>query len=153
MRKTAQARAISLNQAATDPNRRSDEPSKDGVDSNNGTTTSQVSSITATAAATQNGQSPAEAIAAVAAAAFPRQALELVDEVLQVLKTTFPLLILSLETMVDQLHQKFKPPQEDDIYRHICLLLQEAIQVCIANAALRKTLILVTELRCENEQC
>ncbi|XP_006460304.1 hypothetical protein AGABI2DRAFT_184795 [Agaricus bisporus var. bisporus H97] len=128
LRKTAQARAISLNQAIVDPNRRPDEPSKDGMDGNNGITTGQVSNTTTAAASTQNGQSPAEAIAAVAAAAFPRQALELVDEVLQVLKTTFPLLILSLETMVDQLHQKFKPPQEDDIYRHICLLLQEAIQ-------------------------
>lgn len=129
LRKTAQARAISLNQTIVDPNRRPDEPPKDGMDGNNGITTGQVSNTTTAAASTQNGQSPAEAIAAVAAAAFPRQALELVDEVLQVLKTTFPLLILSLETMVDQLHQKFKPPQEDDIYRHICLLLQEAIQV------------------------
>ncbi|KAF9453072.1 FAT-domain-containing protein [Macrolepiota fuliginosa MF-IS2] len=124
MRKAAQARAISLNQPIMDTTRRPDEPAKDSNENTNGAATAQ-GQTPANSATTpnQNGQTSAEA-----AAAFPRQASELVDEVLQVLKTTFPLLILSLETMVDQIHQKFKPPQEEDIYRHICLLLQEAIQ-------------------------
>ncbi|KAG6816156.1 hypothetical protein H0H87_008290 [Tephrocybe sp. NHM501043] len=38
----------------------------------------------------------------------PRQPAEHVDEILNVLKTSFPLLILSLETMVDQISHKFK---------------------------------------------
>jgi transformation/transcription domain-associated protein len=129
MRKAAQARAISLNQPILDPSRRPEEQTaKEGNEGTNSIATSQGQGPNAAAPSVQNGQTPADAAAAVAAS-FPRQASELVDEVLQVLKTTFPLLILSLETMVDQIHQKFKPPPEEDIYRHICLLLSEAIQV------------------------
>ncbi|KAJ3510077.1 hypothetical protein NLJ89_g4881 [Agrocybe chaxingu] len=58
----------------------------------------------------------------------PRHASEHVDEVLQLLKTTFPLLILSLETMVDQIQHKFKPSPEEDVYRNICMLLSDAVQ-------------------------
>jgi len=54
---------------------------------------------------------------------------EQLDEVLQTLKTTFPLLILSLETMVDQIQHKFKPAPEEDVYRTVCMLLTDAIQV------------------------
>lgn len=59
----------------------------------------------------------------------PRQPAEHVDEILNVLKTSFPLLILSLETMVDQISHKFKLTADEDIYRNICLLLQDAVQV------------------------
>lgn len=61
--------------------------------------------------------------------AYPRQAWEHVDEILQTLKTTFPLLILSLETIVDQIHHKFKPSPEEEVYRTICMLISDAIQV------------------------
>lgn len=60
---------------------------------------------------------------------YPRQAWEHVDEILQTLKTTFPLLILSLETMVDQIQHKFKPSPEEEVYRTICMLISDAIQV------------------------
>lgn len=60
-----------------------------------------------------------------------RQAWEHVDEVVQILKTAFPLLILSMETMVDQVLQRFKATPEEEIYRLICMLLQDAIQVGI----------------------
>jgi len=59
-----------------------------------------------------------------------RQAWEHVEEVVQILKTAFPLLILSMETMVDQILQRFKAPPEEEIYRLISMLLQDAIQVC-----------------------
>ncbi|KAG6890347.1 hypothetical protein C0992_002172 [Termitomyces sp. T32_za158] len=58
----------------------------------------------------------------------PRQPAEHVDEILNVLKTSFPLLILSLETMVEQISHKFKLTADEDIYRNICLLLQDAVQ-------------------------
>lgn len=61
-----------------------------------------------------------------------RQAWEHVDEVVQILKTAFPLLILSMETMVDQILQRFKATPEEEIYRFICMLLQDAIQACRA---------------------
>lgn len=60
---------------------------------------------------------------------FPRGAWEHVEEVMQVLKTTFPLLILSLETMVDQIQHKFKLSPEEEVYRNVCMLMQDAIQV------------------------
>jgi transformation/transcription domain-associated protein len=60
---------------------------------------------------------------------YPRQAWEHVDEILQTLKTNFPLLILSLETIVDQIQHKFKPSPEEEVYRTICMLISDAIQV------------------------
>jgi len=59
-----------------------------------------------------------------------RQSWEHVDEVVQILKTAFPLLILSMETMVDQILQRFKATPEEEIYRLICMLLLDAVQVC-----------------------
>ncbi|KAF9009027.1 hypothetical protein BDQ17DRAFT_1422200 [Cyathus striatus] len=59
---------------------------------------------------------------------YQRQAWDYVDEVLQVLKTTFPLLVLSLETMVDQIQHKFKLSQDEEVYRNVCMLLQDAVQ-------------------------
>ncbi|KAF9224621.1 FAT-domain-containing protein [Gyrodon lividus] len=56
------------------------------------------------------------------------QGLEHVDEVVGILKTTFPLLILRVETMVDQILQRFNAPPQDEIYQLICMLLQDAIQ-------------------------
>ncbi|KAG6831589.1 hypothetical protein H0H92_009062 [Tricholoma furcatifolium] len=58
----------------------------------------------------------------------PRQPSDHVDDILNVLKASFPLLILSLETMVDQISHKFKLAADEDIYRNICLLLQDAVQ-------------------------
>jgi transformation/transcription domain-associated protein len=58
-----------------------------------------------------------------------RQSWEHVDEVVQILKTAFPLLILSMETMVDQILQRFKATPEEEIYRLICMLLLDAVQV------------------------
>jgi len=130
MRKAAHARAVSLNQPVLDTARRSDEQvAKEGNDMNNIVTNTQTQgSSNATSTLNQSGQTSVDSAAAVTTA-LPRQVPESVDEVLQVLKTTFPLLILSLETMVDQIHQKFKPPPEEDIYRHIYLLLGDAISV------------------------
>ncbi|KAI6151887.1 hypothetical protein BKA82DRAFT_2906299 [Pisolithus tinctorius] len=57
-----------------------------------------------------------------------RHAWEHVEEVVQILKTAFPLLILTMETTVDQILQRFKATPEEEIYRLICMLLQDAIQ-------------------------
>ncbi|KAI9508927.1 FAT domain-containing protein, partial [Russula earlei] len=60
---------------------------------------------------------------------FPGQrSWEYVEEVVNMLKTAFPLLILSMETTVDQISHRFKATQEEEIYRLICMLLQEAMQ-------------------------
>jgi transformation/transcription domain-associated protein len=58
-----------------------------------------------------------------------RQAAEYVDEIVTILKTAFPLLILSLETMVDHINARFKATTDEEIYRLVCMLLQDATQV------------------------
>lgn len=58
-----------------------------------------------------------------------RQAWTYLDEVVQILKTAFPLLILSLETMVEQLNTRFKATPEEEAYRLMSMLLHDAIQV------------------------
>ncbi|KAJ3191208.1 hypothetical protein HK101_007980 [Irineochytrium annulatum] len=50
-----------------------------------------------------------------------RQPWEYVEEVMALLKTAFPLLALSMETMVDQMAQRLKPTTDEDIYRLIQL--------------------------------
>ena len=58
-----------------------------------------------------------------------RPGSEHIDEVVQILKTAFPLLILSMESMVEQLNSRFKSSQDENTYRFISMLLQEALQV------------------------
>jgi transformation/transcription domain-associated protein len=66
--------------------------------------------------------------------AYPiRQPWEYIEEVVQILKTANPLLIMSMETMFEQINHRFKATPEEDIYRLICMLLQDAIQVSIVN--------------------
>ncbi|TFY60353.1 hypothetical protein EVJ58_g5210 [Rhodofomes roseus] len=60
----------------------------------------------------------------------PRQSPDYVEEVVQILKTAFPLLILSMETMVDNISTRFRASSEEEIYRLTCILLQEAVHYC-----------------------
>lgn len=55
---------------------------------------------------------------------------EYVEEIGTILKTAYPLLALTLETMVDQFSNKFKATPEEEIYRFIFMLLQDGLQVC-----------------------
>ncbi|WAR58696.1 hypothetical protein PtB15_10B34 [Puccinia triticina] len=56
------------------------------------------------------------------------------DEIMSTLKTQFPLMALSMEMLVDQLYQRFKAPPEEDVYRLISALLQEALLFYIQRA-------------------
>ncbi|KAI0408138.1 FAT domain-containing protein [Xylaria palmicola] len=49
------------------------------------------------------------------------------EEIMSVLKTAFPLLALSMETMVDQTQKYFKCPPDEDAYRLIVALLNDAL--------------------------
>ncbi|GLB33849.1 putative PI3 PI4-kinase family protein [Lyophyllum shimeji] len=115
-------RAAQANAASADSARR------DAGDS----TTGEPTAAQAQVAATSSHPSAEASHPAVAPApdtpSPPRQPSEYVDDVLNVLKTSFPLLILSLETMVDQISHKFKLTADEEIYRNICLLLQDAVQ-------------------------
>ncbi|CCJ31022.1 unnamed protein product [Pneumocystis jirovecii] len=57
-----------------------------------------------------------------------RQPWEHVDEIMSILKTAYPLLALSMETMVDQIQQRFKCTPDEDAYRLIVALLNDGIQ-------------------------
>jgi transformation/transcription domain-associated protein len=52
---------------------------------------------------------------------------EYTEEILAVLKTAFPLLALSMESMVDQIGKYFKCPPDEDAYRLITALLNDAL--------------------------
>lgn len=58
-----------------------------------------------------------------------RQPWEHVDEIMAILKTAYPLLALSMETMVDQIQQRFKCHADEDAYRLIVALLNDGVQV------------------------
>jgi len=59
----------------------------------------------------------------------PRQPWEYVEEIGSLLKTAFPLLALTLETIGDQISMRFKPQPDEDVYRIISALSNDALQV------------------------
>ncbi|CCF50080.1 hypothetical protein NDA11_006772 [Ustilago hordei] len=77
---------------------------------------------------------PGAAAATAAAANMPRQPWEYVDEILNILKTAFPLLTLTMENIAEQIQQRFKPTNEEDIYRLTNALLNDALQQYIQRA-------------------
>lgn len=94
---------------------------------------------TAASATPAPAQTPTPAPAAPAAAGAQTQGQdqagqpqkkppwELTEEIMSVLKTAFPLLALSMETMVDQIQKHFKCPPDEDAYRLIVALLNDAL--------------------------
>lgn len=65
----------------------------------------------------------------------PKKPWEYSEEIMSVLKTTFPLLALSIETMVDQIQKHFKCPPDEDAYRLIVALLNDGLSVCLNQLA------------------
>ncbi|RKP06117.1 phosphatidylinositol kinase, partial [Thamnocephalis sphaerospora] len=56
---------------------------------------------------------------------------EHIDDIMSILKSTNPLLALTIETMIDQILQRLKPTSEEDMYRLLVALLTDGIQVCV----------------------
>lgn len=56
---------------------------------------------------------------------------DIIEELVQCVKTAFPLLILSLETMTDQFHTRFKNSAEEDGYRMSGILITDMAQVIV----------------------
>jgi hypothetical protein len=65
-----------------------------------------------------------------------RQPWEYVDEILNILKTAFPLLALTMENTAEQIGQRFKPGTDEDMYRLIGALLNDALQQYVARASI-----------------
>ncbi|RVX66256.1 hypothetical protein B0A52_10183 [Exophiala mesophila] len=57
----------------------------------------------------------------------PRKPWDHTDEIMAGLKTAFPLLALSMETMTDQLSKHFKCPPDEDAHRLIVALLNDGL--------------------------
>ncbi|KAG7751109.1 hypothetical protein KL911_003556 [Ogataea haglerorum] len=51
-----------------------------------------------------------------------------VEEIMGILKTAYPLLALSLESLVDQISQRFKSSHDDDAYRLVVALYNDGVQ-------------------------
>ena len=86
----------------------------------------------AAAAATGNGEGandPAEGAveARPPGPEPPRQPWELCEELVNLLKTSFPLLSLTMEKMVDQIAIRAKPASDEDIYRFFAALLGDSM--------------------------
>lgn len=63
--------------------------------------------------------------------AQPRHPWEYVEETASLLKTSFPLLALTLETIGDQIQARMKPGPDEDVYRIITALSNDALQVSL----------------------
>ncbi|KAM9912802.1 hypothetical protein OXX69_002217, partial [Metschnikowia pulcherrima] len=57
-----------------------------------------------------------------------RRSWEYVEEIMGILKTAYPLLALSLESLVDQINQRFKCTPDEDAYRLGVALLNDGVQ-------------------------
>ncbi|KAF1991150.1 hypothetical protein K402DRAFT_389346 [Aulographum hederae CBS 113979] len=57
----------------------------------------------------------------------PKKPWEYTEELMSTLKTAFPLLAWSMESMVDQIQKNFKCPPDEDAYRLIVALLNDGI--------------------------
>ncbi|KAF2269491.1 hypothetical protein CC78DRAFT_612460 [Lojkania enalia] len=65
--------------------------------------------------------------AATETAATLKKPWDHVEEISAILKTAFPLLALSMETMLDQIQKNFKCPPDEDAYRLIVALLNDGL--------------------------
>ncbi|EPY54227.1 SAGA complex phosphatidylinositol kinase-like protein Tra1 [Schizosaccharomyces cryophilus OY26] len=50
------------------------------------------------------------------------------DEIMSILKTAYPLMALTMETLVDQIQSRFKGKNDEDAFRLIVALLNDAVQ-------------------------
>lgn len=73
--------------------------------------------------------------------------LDYVDEIMGILKTAYPLLALSLESLVDQISKKFKCSSDEDVYRLVVALYNDGVSYLnrLGNPALDAKLSAVTE--------
>jgi transformation/transcription domain-associated protein len=59
----------------------------------------------------------------------PRKPWEYVEDILRTLRTAYPLLVVSMEGIVDSINTRFKCPWDEDSYRLIVALLNDGISV------------------------
>ena len=62
---------------------------------------------------------------------YQKKPWEHIDEIMTVVKTAYPLLALSIETMTDQMLTQLKPSMEEDLYRVMSVLYNDGLQVAL----------------------
>ncbi|CAN8095423.1 unnamed protein product [Discula destructiva] len=77
--------------------------------------------------AAPNGATPAPDAPQAPADGQKKKPWEHTEDIMSQLKTAFPLLALSMETMVDQIQKNFKCPPDEDAYRLIVALLNDGL--------------------------
>ena len=77
----------------------------------------------------QNLASPLGDSLSTASTQQRREPWEHLEEIIAILKTAYPLLALSMESLVDQLLARLKPTLEEDIFRLLSAILTESQQV------------------------
>ncbi|KAJ3065514.1 hypothetical protein HDU99_004150, partial [Rhizoclosmatium hyalinum] len=105
--------------------------------------------VETSASVTGSQQPPAAPTLPPAASTVPqprKQPWEYVEEIMALLKTAFPLLTLSMETMVDQINQRLKPSGDEEIYRLVAALLSDGIQQLSKDFSDTTTLTATTEM-------
>ncbi|KSA03288.1 uncharacterized protein AC631_00926 [Debaryomyces fabryi] len=77
---------------------------------------------------TTSGEQPKSTPSVPPGSTGARQSWEHVEEIMGILKTAYPLLALSLESLVDQINQRFKCTADEDAYRLGVALLNDGVQ-------------------------
>ena len=67
--------------------------------------------------------------------AISRHPWDFIEEITSILKTAFPMLALTMETMGDQVVQRFKPAHDEESRRILGALCNDAVQVSERSAA------------------
>lgn len=116
-RKQQEARSASKQGAAAQSQEKSESSSRPGTA--NGETTTNGDAKPKEEPNGDSKETPAKAV--------PKKPWEHANEVMDGLKTGFPLLALSMETMTDQLGKHFKCPPDEDAHRLIVALLNDAL--------------------------
>ncbi|KAI8965638.1 hypothetical protein F5Y11DRAFT_275738 [Daldinia sp. FL1419] len=119
-----QMKAESSSRPATSNGEGNPQAKPETSDANGGSTATQAGN--ATSAPNADQQSTGKD-GASSTPAQKRPPWELTEEIMSVLKTAFPLLALSMETMVDQIQKYFKCPPDEDAYRLIIALLNDGL--------------------------
>ncbi|KAK4242261.1 hypothetical protein C8A03DRAFT_11533 [Achaetomium macrosporum] len=139
--KRSQANGAANNKPSASPQLTKKEPGTGGDGSRPATAGGEASGQAAKPESKAEGDNSANAPAAAAQSSTPNASAqgeqtgsgqkkppwELTEEIMSVLKTAFPLLALSMETMVDQIQKHFKCPPDEDAYRLIVALLNDGL--------------------------
>lgn len=132
-RAEAQAKAAAANAAAAaeaaGENKPASEDNKEGVKTEQNGDNASTPATNGDQQGQQSNGAPNGTMAPPAQAPPPpRQPWDHVDEIMNMLKTAFPLLALTMEKMVDQISLRAKPNSDEDIYRFFSALLADAMQ-------------------------